>query len=214
MYRPTVRGYPVVLLAVSTLLLSGCASMSEDECLLSDWQSIGYEDGVRGYTADRLSQHRKACVKHGVSPDLAAYRSGREEGLREFCQPSRGFSLGSSGGRYYGVCAADQEPGFLDAYRTGQHLYTLRGNVHETSNAIHSRENELDRIKGEIRAAEAALISRDTPTEERILLLADLKELSEESGRLEAEIVALSEERLYHEQELANYEAILADSGY
>ncbi len=201
-------------LVVSMALMSACASMSADECAVSDWRAIGYEDGARGYTADRLGQHRKACAKHGYAPDLDDYRSGRDEGLREFCQPSRGFNLGSGGGQYYGVCASDQEPYFLDAYRRGQHLYTLRSSVNSANNSIRSREAELERVRNQIRDTEAALISRETTTENRILLLADLKELSEETGRLEAEIVDLIEERADHQHELANYEAVLADSGY
>ena len=54
--------------------MSGCASMSADECAVSDWNAIGYEDGAQGYTADRLGNHRKACAKHGVAPDLQAYQ--------------------------------------------------------------------------------------------------------------------------------------------
>lgn len=196
------------------IMLGACASMSADECALSDWRAIGYEDGARGYTADRLGQHRKACAKHGFAPDLNDYRAGRTDGLREFCQPSRGFSLGAGGGQYLGVCASDQEPGFLDAYRTGQQLHTLRSNVNTTSSAIRSREDGLERVRVQIRETEAALISRETSTEDRILLLADLKDLSEETGRLEAEIKDLTEERAYHEHQLQSFEAVLADSGY
>jgi hypothetical protein len=58
------------------------------------------------------------------------------------------------------------------------------------------------------------LISRDTLTEERILLLADLKELSERTGQLESEIHLLIEDRARHEEQLASYQAVLADSGY
>ncbi len=203
-----------ILVLAGALALGGCASMSADECLLSDWRTIGYEDGARGYTSDRLGQHRKACAKHGVAPDFDEYRAGREEGLREFCQPSRGFSLGSNGGQYYGVCASDQEPYFLDAYKRGQHLYSLRSNVQAANYAISSRESELERVEQQIRDTEAALILADTPAEERVLMLVDLKELSEEAGRLEAEIIDLIEERADHENELANYEAILADTGY
>lgn len=203
-----------ILAMMALLVMAGCASMSADECAVSDWRAIGYEDGSRGYTADRLGQHRKACAKHGYAPDFEDYRYGREEGLREFCQPSRGFALGSGGGQYYGVCASDQEPGFLDAYRTGQHLYTLRSNVNYAANAIRAREAELERVRLQIRDTEAALISRETTTENRILLLADLKELSEETGRLEAEIIDLVAERADHEHELRSYESVLANSGY
>ena len=196
------------------ILMGACASMSADECAISDWRSIGYEDGVRGYTADRIAQHRKACARHGFSPVLDDYRQGREEGLREFCQPSRGFSLGSSGGQYQGVCASDLEPGFLDGFHTGQHLYTLRSNVNSAANAIQSREDGLERIRVQVRETEAALISRETTTEDRVILLSDLKDMSEEAGRLEAEIIDLVEERAYHEHQLAAFEAVLADSVY
>lgn len=204
----------ITALCATLLFVGGCASMSAEECLVSDWHAIGFEDGAAGYTANRIGHHRKACGKHGIAPDFEAYRAGREEGLREFCQPSRGFSLGAAGGRYYGVCSSDQEPHFVDAYRSGQQLYTLRSNVQSATNAIHSREAELDRVRQQIRDTEAALIAPETTVEQRILLLADLKELSEETGRLEAEIVDLVAERQDRQHELASYEQILADSGY
>lgn len=203
------------LLAAAALLgLAGCASMSADECAMSDWRTIGYEDGARGYTSDRLGQHRKACAKHGVAPDFDEYRAGRDDGLREFCQPTRGFNLGASGGHYNGVCASDQEPYFLDAYRSGQHLHALRSNVQASTYAINARRSELDKVAEQIRDTEAALIASETTPQERVLLLVDLKNLSEETGRLEAEIIDLIEERADHEHELESYQAVLADSGY
>jgi hypothetical protein len=194
--------------------LAGCASMSEDECLVSDWQAIGFEDGSRGYTADRLGNHRKACAKHGVTPDFQAYRAGHSDGLRDYCQPARGFNLGANGSQYNGMCASDLEPAFIDAYRSGQQLHSLRSNVRSATHGIDSRKEELARIEALIRDKEAALISRETTTEDRILILADLKDLSKDVGQLEAEIVELSEDRVIYELELASYEAVLADSGY
>lgn len=203
---------PTLLLL--TLAVSGCASMSANECITGDWYAIGFEDGSRGYTSARLGNHRKACARHGIAPDFTAYRAGHEEGLREFCQPSRGFRLGSGGGGYGGVCAADLEPAFLDAYNSGYHLYSLRSRVDSVNARIHAHKRELEETRSRIRETEAALISRETTTEERILLLADLKELSERSGELEAQIGLLHEDRARHEVELASYEAVLADSGY
>ena len=199
---------------LALLALSGCASMSADECAMSDWHTIGFEDGSRGYTTDRLGQHRKACAKHGVAPDLRAYQSGREEGLQQFCQPSRGFNLGVGGGQYNGVCGDHSESQFLDAYRSGYHLYNLRSNVDSATYQINAKTQEIEDIKEEIRSKEATLIRRDTPTEERILLLADLKDLSERTGQLESEIYLLVEDRARHEEQLLAYEAVLADSGY
>lgn len=203
------------LLTIFTLLgMSGCATMSADECAMSDWHTIGFEDGAQGYTADRLGNHRKACAKHGVAPDFEQYQAGRAQGLRQFCQPSRGFSLGANGGRYNGVCPSDLEMDFVDAYNSGHQLHSLRSAVNSATYQINAKEAELERTKDEIRQTEAALIAVETTIEDRILLLADLKDLSERTGQLEAEIVDLVEDRAVSEQRLASYETILADSGY
>ena len=204
----------LILTALAFTALGGCATMSGDECLTSDWEAIGYEDGSRGYTMDYLGQRRKACAKHGVTPDFAAYKSGREQGLAEYCQPGRGFNVGASGGRYNGVCSAHREGDFLDAYNAGYHLYTLRSNVNRATNAINARERELDRIKEDMSAKEVALISSETTAEERVVLLLDLKDMSERTGQLEAEIKELYDERARHQVELENYQVGLMDYGY
>ena len=203
-----------LLVAGTVIVFSGCATMSGDECVTSDWRGIGFEDGARGYTASRLSQHRKACAKHGVTPDLQAYQDGRSDGLREYCQPQRGFNLGVSGGQYNGVCSIEQEGSFLGAYRRGAQLHSLRANVNSTNYQIGVKEHEVDDVAVAIRNAEAGLIATETTVQNRILLLADLKELAERTGRLEAEILALREDRVAYEHQLASFEAVLADTGY
>ena len=204
----------VIGAALATLIMSGCASMSSDECMTADWNAVGYEDGARGYTTERFSNHRKACANHGVTPSFADYQAGREKGLVEYCQPGRGFDVGASGGRYYGVCSVNLEPDFLDAYNVGRHLYTLRANVNSASSQISSKENEMDRIDDEIREKEAALIASETTIEQRILILADLKDLSERTGTLATEIEHLYEERARNRVELENYQASIVDFGY
>lgn len=201
-------------MALIVLGLGGCASMSGDECMTSDWAAIGYEDGARGYTTERITNRRKACAKHGVTVDFAAYQSGREQGLVEYCQPGRGFNVGSNGGRYNGVCSADLEADFLESYNAGYHLYTLRGNVNRATSAINAKEREIDRIKEDMRLKEAALISDETSTEDRVLLLVDLKDLSERTGQLEAEIQDLYERRAHSQAELDSYQVALLDAGY
>ena len=206
-----VTGLSVVMAAVA---ISGCASMSSEECALSDWSAVGYEDGSRGYTTERFSSHRKACAKHGVTADFRAYQEGRDEGLVEFCQPSRGYNLGINGGTYNGVCDIALEEEFLDAYRVGNQLYGLRANVNSANSRIRARERELDRIEKEIVAKGALLIGDETTTEDRVILLADLKNLSERTGELEAEIEQLVQDRARHEYELADYENTVAAYGF
>ena len=199
---------------VAILGLSGCATMSADECAMSDWHTIGYEDGVMGYSGDRLGNHRKACAKHGVAPDFEAYQAGRREGLRQYCQPSRGFNVGASGARYNGVCPGDLEPDFVDAYNSGHKLYNLRSSVNSANYQINARKAELEKTEDRIRQVEADLISSETSAQDRVLLLVDLKDLAERTGELDAEIVELVEERAVHEQQLAQYEAMIADANY
>ncbi|MCH8867307.1 MAG: DUF2799 domain-containing protein [Proteobacteria bacterium] len=203
-------------ISVSLLILgiTGCATMSGDECATSDWSAVGYEDGARGLTTERFSKHRKACAKHGITADFQSYQQGRSQGLVEFCQPGRGFNLGANGGRYNGVCAADLEPEFLDAYRAGQQLYTLRSYVSSAGSQIYNNERELEAIKVEVRDKEALLIGANTSTQDRVLLLADLKDLSERTGELEAEIDALIADRARHEQDLRHYEQTVTAYGY
>lgn len=203
-----------ILLSLATLALSACASMSSEECVSSDWTAVGYEDGSRGYSSDRFGSHRKACAKHGITADFPAYQQGRSAGLVEFCQPARGFNLGASGGNYNGVCPHDQEAGFLDAYRVGQQLYTLRSNVNSADAQIYARQQEIDDIELAVRNKEALLIAAETTTQDRVLLLADLKRLSERSGELEAEIDLLIADRARFEHDLRHYEQTVAAYGY
>src|SRR5687768_8854199 len=126
MRMSTYKHALLIPFAVTALALSGCSSMSESECLAMDWRMIGYEDGTSGYSGNRIGQHRKACGKHGVMPDLGEYQAGREQGLREFCKPANGFRIGSRGTGYNGVCPADLDDEFVTAYQSGRQLYTLR----------------------------------------------------------------------------------------
>jgi hypothetical protein len=194
--------------------LSGCASMNADECATSDWSAIGYEDGSRGYTADRFGNHRKACAKHGVTADFQSYQVGRDQGLVDFCRPGRAFNYGANGGHYNGVCAADMEPGFLEAYRAGHKLHTLRANVSAANSRLYALESDLESTKSRIVAAELALINSETTTDERVALLVELKELSERKGKLKGEIKQVIADRARFEQDLQHYEQTVAALGY
>lgn len=203
-----------ILVALAAVVLGGCASMSADECLTVDWTSIGYEDGSRGYTADRLGAHRKACAKHGVTPDFAAYQRGHAQGVEAFCQPGRAFSFGENGGRYNGICPAHMEPEFLEAYNAGHKLYSLRSSLSAANSMIYSKEQEMEYAQKRIVEAEVALISDEATAEERILLLNELKDLAERMGELEAEIEQLIADRARIEQELQYYESTITAYRY
>ena len=192
------------------MLLQGCATMSGEECLVSDWRTIGYEDGSRGQAADRIGQHRQACAKHGISPDLAAYQAGRAKGLKEFCQPDNGFHIGSKGQTYRGVCPEDLADEFVASYRRGRHLYELENNVRSVTNQLSAKRRRLERIDEDLLNNGTRVITEETTSAERIEIVSEIRKLAEERGRVDTEIPELVKRKAMLEEELVNYRGQLA----
>lgn len=207
-----MRSTTLGLLAVA-LLSSGCATMNESECVTVDWQTIGFEDGVAGYSGDRIGQHRKACAKHGVSPDLVGYQRGREAGLREYCQPANGFRVGSNGASYAGVCPAELEGAFTSAYESGRQLHSLESRLSNARNQIISKRRELERVEDTIVKKTTVIVSSGSTGEERAQALVDTKQLAERAGRLKSEIRQLERDEVEYERDFEDYRARVAFIG-
>lgn len=200
-----------LLLAVGMLFLSACSStMNKDECRAVDWRTVGYEDGVAGYSGERIGQHRKACAEHGVTPDLDAYRAGRADGLREYCQPHNGYRAGVNGAAYYDSCPAELAPAFVAAYESGRELYVRTRRVTDVDAAIAARRRELVRLEDNVARRSFAAISDTATPEERAQALLDTKQTAERIGRLKAEIIALEKDRARYAQELETYRTTVA----
>jgi hypothetical protein len=193
--------------ALLILALSGCASMNKAECLNVDWRTVGYEDGVAGRSGDRIGRHRKACAKHGVTPDLNAYQAGREQGLREYCQPETGYQLGVNGYALKSSCPVDLKEGFETAYHSGYELYAMRARVTNAENELDSAHREIAQIDQDLIATSALVLARDTDNVVRAQALLDAKNKAQRKGQLKARIPEL--ERIVNEsrRELDNYVA-------
>jgi len=195
-----------LLLAAGTLLVTACAgTMNKDECRTVDWRTVGYEDGVAGRPGDRIGQHRKACAAAGVTPDLDAYRAGRDDGLREYCQPHNGYRAGVNGAEYYDTCPADLEPAFIAAYESGRELYVRERRVADADAGIENRRRELARLEDTAARTAFQVISDTATPEQRAQALLDTRQIAERMGRLKAEIAALEKDRARYAQELENY---------
>jgi hypothetical protein len=202
----------VILLVAGTLVLGACTgTMNKDECRTVDWRTVGYEDGVAGYAGDRIGQHRKACAAAGVTPDLDAYRAGRDDGLREYCQPHVGYRAGSNGAAYYDTCPADLEPAFVAAYESGRELYVRERRVANADAGIANRRHELERLEDTVARKAFQVLSETATPEERAKALLDARQIAERMGRLKAEIAALEKDRARYAQELEHYR-MTADS--
>lgn len=188
--------------------------MSEEECAYSDWTAVGYEDGADGRSGDRFGDYRRACADFGITPDFAAWQDGRERGLVEYCQPLRGFQVGQTGGRYNGVCSAQLEPDFLDAYRLGSELFNLRSQLRTIVSRLEANANDIANIDADVAEIESIIILDDTTAEERANLLAEMRELSEIRGELDVEYELLIEERVLADEALAEFELVLIEAGF
>jgi hypothetical protein len=189
--------------------LSGCNSMSAQECLATDWRTVGYEDGVNGYAGDRIGRYRNACSEHGVTPNLTAYQSGREQGLHEFCKPANGFRVGAHGGGYSGVCPADLDSKFAEAYHSGRQLYSLRSRVGSTQDQIHSMRSEMEQIDRNLVSVGAQIIDPTTTSEQRAQLVLDSKHMAERKGEIKARLPQLESELVGYQRDLDDYRATL-----
>ena len=137
------------ILAVAGLILTlaGCASLSEDDCKIGDWQGIGVVDGKAGYTSDKLNQHAKACSKYNVTPDVAAYMRGRTLGLQSYCTPSSGFEQGRKGRFYRGVCPVKIEERFKLGYALGREVYSAEGAADEARSDLRSIQKRISKLE-------------------------------------------------------------------
>ncbi len=80
----------ILIGAASAALISACASapsMTADQCSGIDWYALGKTDGGAGQSMTALNDEFYQCKPHGIEPDLDAYKAGRTEGLKTYCQP-------------------------------------------------------------------------------------------------------------------------------
>jgi hypothetical protein len=174
--------------AALALVLPGCASISKNECLTADWYAIGYESGLRGQRETEITQYRKACAEHGVTPDLTRFLAGRDAGLQRFCEPRNGYRLGRAGTGYGGVCPQDLERGFMQAYGAGRELYDTQRSIDRLGRRINALQADLKGLNEEAAEKQAELIAAGTTVPQRALLLKQLLELQDRMKHIEHDI--------------------------
>jgi hypothetical protein len=129
------------------LLAAGCATLSEEECVVGDWRQIGFTDGAAGKPADILRNHGKACAKYNVGTDYELWRAGYEAGLDIFCTPESAFAVGARGESYGGVCSGDRADSFQMAYADGRLLHDAISDAHYERDRVRDAENQVDELR-------------------------------------------------------------------
>lgn len=177
------RSLSVVVMAA--LVLTGCATLSKDECLTADWYQIGYEDGSRGYSDARISAHREACAKHGVAPDFRMYQDGHAEGVIRFCTQRNGFEQGQRGYSYTGICPASLEGPFLDGYEAGREIYAVTSAIRSLEAEQRGNERQISQLQQEILDKTNLMLANETTIEDRYRLNQEISQMQQDLGGLE-----------------------------
>lgn len=145
---PTGKRHVSFLIIVSALLiLQGCASLSEKECMTANWYEQGYRDGRNGQPASRIEDHREACFKVGVVPDPAQYAKGRAGGVLEYCTPENALREGRNGKPYRNACPVHLEGQFLNYHQAGYRVYQAVEHVNYLNRQSQQLERKLDKEK-------------------------------------------------------------------
>lgn len=183
----------ISILALAFLACGKNATVTKNQCIAGDWQTLGYRDGAVGFRSTRLLAHQDACVEFGVIPDREPYMLGWSQGIEEFCDPNSAFMFGQSGNRHQNVCPADQRDEFLRAYKEGRTLFLARSEVYELERKLDNSRLRILAIEQEIVSAAAAQLDPLLALNTRIELMAKIQRLTDEKRRLSAEIPVLEE---------------------
>jgi len=151
MYRPIHRVVRQLALGLSIFgsvyLLAGCATLSKQECLVGDWQAIGYNDGVAGYHSDRLASHTKACAKASVAPDYQAWERGRKLGLQQYCTINNAYNIGRRGRQLNNVCPITMANTLQSANQKGLDYYALDSQLNKDNRLLDTYQSEFDKLE-------------------------------------------------------------------
>jgi len=150
--------------------LSGCATLSEDECRSADWYRIGVDDGRNGKPGSLLEEHREACIEYGIRPDDGLYFEGRRRGLDDYCRIDNAFQSGLDGRRYQGVCPPEIDARFRRANKAAYAVYESR--------------REIDQVDRQLADKEEALLDKELDKEERRELRREIHNLDRRRARL------------------------------
>ncbi len=177
------------------LVLSGCASLSKEECLSADWYTIGYEDGLKGRSRGRLGNHRKACVEYGVTPETHKYFKGYDDGLVRYCVPGNGYKVGLAGHSVRAVCPSGLSRDFSAAYQYGRRIYIAESELRQHRRLVDKKGEKLKQVRTKIIHLEKKLKATNTPDKRYAHLIDKSRALLKREAELELSIAELQAEK-------------------
>jgi len=160
-----------IVFGLAALTLGGCASMSDTQCQVADWQRVGMNDGASGVTESRLADYVKDCAKVGVEPDARAYRKGWDAGIVRFCTPANGWREGLRG-RFQADAVCRAQTG----YERFSYYLNAGLQLHRSNEQIRANHQEMRRLQ--------SLLDASVKDEDKKQLRFELQQLDWEQFRL------------------------------
>lgn len=135
--------------------IAACSTMSPKECQVANWHDVGQADGLQGKSLGFLNQRRSDCAEAGIQLDQKAYLSGREQGLRNYCQLGNAPLVGLRGEAYEGVCPPAIDPEFrrrhgvgFDIHRFHEEIARLQRRLESLEERLRKNQHEFERRLG------------------------------------------------------------------
>lgn len=117
----------ITLMAAALFALSGCATtqrLTPQQCQASNWQEIGYADGLRGRSGADFGQYTNQCESvAGAAPNRIQWEQGRLQGLKKYCTELNAYKLGREGYDWQPVCPLEGIEKLEEAYAQGRYYY-------------------------------------------------------------------------------------------
>ncbi len=164
-----------------TTVLSGCTTLSKDECMNAHWQQIGYAHGTNGKEYNDGLKTIAKCTEYGINADLAQYKTGYDQGLALFCEPENGFTLGLKGSSYNGVC---NSIAFRKAWQEGNDRYEVQQRISYIDSRIERIDRRLEDIRAELTGDQLDSTQRKALYNEREYLEDERTDLRKERALL------------------------------
>ena len=170
----------VLVTVLAALVLGGCAAAQKRDCVSGDWEGLGFRDGRAGLGFERVGELAERCSDYDVTMDSAAWNTGYERGIAEYCEPSRGFDLGEEAGDYSGNCPPALGRRYLSSYVRGLGV---------NRDALQLDYDRLRRGLDTAQRERTGLLDDDEPDED------DIEDAEDRIDSLEARLEANLDER-------------------
>ena len=134
----------ILPLSILTVLLSGCAAMSVEQCKTANWLNVGEKDGAAGRES-RLDQYYSSCQKANIIPNQGLYEKGYQKGLSYYCRPETIFNEALLGRGDFRVCPIEKRESLRMYYQVAHDYYVADAEFDRSQRDLNYYLKELER---------------------------------------------------------------------